>query len=71
MTFQRLLGCFAATDERGAKRCIDRGDMRSVENFLDRIIAIQGGEFVGKKDEYLRLFDPSETVEPAALFPPT
>ena len=44
--------------------------MRSIENFLDRIIAIRGGEFVGKKDEYLRLFDPQETVEPAALFPP-
>jgi hypothetical protein len=70
MTFQQLLGCFAATDERGAKRRIDRGDMRSIERFLDRIIAIRGGEFVGKKDEYLRLFDPSDTVEPSELFPP-
>jgi len=71
MTFQQLLGCFAATDQQGAKRRIDRGDMRSIENFLDRIIAIRGGDFVGKKDEYLRLFDPLETVEPSQLFPAT
>jgi hypothetical protein len=68
-SFQSILGLFGAADVDGAKRRMDRGDMRSVEAFLDRVIAVFRGKFVGTKDQYLRLFDPGETVEPAELFP--
>jgi|CXWL01.1.fsa_nt_gi hypothetical protein len=66
--FERMLGCFARAGAVGEHLRLGSGEMRRLQDFLERIEAIVGGAMKGRVDEYLRLFDPNESVEPAALF---
>jgi hypothetical protein len=68
VSFSRILGCFARDGSAGEHLRLGSGEMRRLEAFLKRVEAIVGGAMVGRVDEYLRLFDPNETVEPATLF---
>ncbi len=68
ISFSRMLGCFAREGSVGEHQRLGSGEMRNLSDFLTRVEAIVGGNMNCRVDEYLRLFDINETVEPVALF---
>jgi hypothetical protein len=67
-SFAAMLRCFAKSKADDINHRIGGPQMKDLSAFLQRIAAILQGTFVGKEAALLRLFDPSESVEPAELF---
>lgn len=67
-TFQQMLGIFGEAPARGFPKRLGRPEMQDMALFLGRVCGILRGDLNGRAGEFLRLLDPSETVEPRALF---
>ena len=67
-TFPALLAVFGVNERRGVRHRLSREEMKDLRKFLERVSAMLGGTMTGRADDFLRLFDPTETVEPHQLF---
>lgn len=67
-TFEDLLKVFDAHANLGFDHRLSRDEMKDLRKFLERVCAIVGGSMTGRAEDFLRLLDPAETVEPGALF---
>lgn len=67
-SFRQMLAIFSEAPSRGFEHRLGRREMRDMALFLQRVCGILRGDMNGRADEFLRLLDPAETIEPRALF---
>lgn len=68
VSFAAMLRVFGEHKSLGVNKRLARAEMKNLNAFLLRVATIVRRSMTGRADEFGRLLDPTETVEPRAMF---